>query len=777
MALLALALCALPATSFADGDPGSDVLLDQNLFFGSDANLSLAQQLQLGQLLSATQRAGAPVRVAIISHQDDLGTVTTLWQRPRTYAEYLGYELSLAYSGRLLIVMPNGYGVYWHANPAGGAKLEAQLAGKHPSADTPGALAAGTVAAVDQIERDAGVSASTLRHDSAPASTTGVGAAQTVAPATGPAPAVVNSGASSGSGSGSLGAVVAILVILGLTGYIAVRSGVLRGRRVRVGPIAIVPVALLAVVVLALLVNQTGSPAPSQGDTLATNPHLDPGTQVAPTPAPKFTLIDESGHRVSLSQYRGKVVLLSFVDDECQTICPLTTQAMLDAKAALGKAGQDVQLLGVDANWKSTQVEDVLNYTEVHGLLGRWHFLTSTSLAQLERVWTAYHVNEKVLEQAGNNDIEHIAATYVIDAQGRIRDLFTTYPSYASIGQLGERMAQDAAALLPGHPRVGRHYSFAEIRGISPNYAATAPRLGGGRIRVGRGRARLYLFFATWDKTLGIGPQLDILNRYVRDARAQHLPPLTAIDEGSVEPSPQALPAFIRSLSSPLAYPIGIDTNGRLADGYQVQGEPWFVLTNAAGNIVWYQEVYTDGWPSVSSLISQIRAAMKPSPHGLESVTSAKLALAGSPKPLAALHAQSSQLLRGGQAALDARIRSLHGYPIVLNIWGSWCGPCQAEFGLFSRASALYGKRVAFLGADTDDEPADARAFLSSHPVSYPSYSTTDTSIEKLLNGGLEGTPTTVFIGANGRIVSVHIGQYTAQGTLDQDIQDAALGS
>ena len=54
----------------------------------------------------------------------------------------------------------------------------------------------------------------------------------------------------------------------------------------------------------------------------------------------------------------------------------------------------------------------------------------------------------------------------------------------------------------------------------------------------------------------------------------------------------------------------------------------------------------------------------------------------------------------------------------------SGCGPCRSEFGLFAVPSAGYGRRVAFLGADTDDSAGDARTFLAAHPVSYPSYQT-----------------------------------------------------
>ena len=98
---------------------------------------------------------------------------------------------------------------------------------------------------------------------------------------------------------------------------------------------------------------------------------------------------------VSLHSFRGKVVLLAFNDSECTTICPLTTAAMLDARAMLGAAGSRVQLLGVDANPKATSLEDVLSYSQLHGMLHSWRFLTG-SLGQLERVWAAYKVQAAI---------------------------------------------------------------------------------------------------------------------------------------------------------------------------------------------------------------------------------------------------------------------------------------------------------------------------------------------------------------------------------------------
>jgi hypothetical protein len=101
-----LAAGSVASVARADGDPGSDVLVYQDLFAGSSAGLSVQQQARLGDLLKAASAARFPIRVAIIASPTDLGAVTALWREPRSYARFLGLELSLAYKQRLLVVMP-----------------------------------------------------------------------------------------------------------------------------------------------------------------------------------------------------------------------------------------------------------------------------------------------------------------------------------------------------------------------------------------------------------------------------------------------------------------------------------------------------------------------------------------------------------------------------------------------------------------------------------------------------------------------------------------------
>jgi protein SCO1/2 len=94
---------------------------------------------------------------------------------------------------------------------------------------------------------------------------------------------------------------------------------------------------------------------------------------------------------VSLHSYRGKVVILAFSDSECTTVCPLTTTTMVDAKRMLGAKAKNVALLGVDANPNATSIKAVRAYSEVHGMVHRWRFLTGP-LPELRRVWHEYHI-------------------------------------------------------------------------------------------------------------------------------------------------------------------------------------------------------------------------------------------------------------------------------------------------------------------------------------------------------------------------------------------------
>jgi hypothetical protein len=106
--LLAFALSA--AAARADGDPASDYLYVRSLFLPPDVSVSSDQAKALADAVDQAKKAGYEIRVAVIGSQFDLGAITYLWQKPQQYARFLNTELRLVYRGRLLTVMPNGFG-------------------------------------------------------------------------------------------------------------------------------------------------------------------------------------------------------------------------------------------------------------------------------------------------------------------------------------------------------------------------------------------------------------------------------------------------------------------------------------------------------------------------------------------------------------------------------------------------------------------------------------------------------------------------------------------
>lgn len=148
--------------------------------------------------------------------------------------------------------------------------------------------------------------------------------------------------------------------------------------------------------------------------------------------------------------------------------------------------------------------------------------------------------------------------------------------------------------------------------------------------------------------------------------------------------------------------------------------------------------------------------------------------LEGSPAPLAALHRQGNQLLEGGEEAFRARLADLEGFPVVVNVWASWCGPCREEFPLLQKASAANGREVAFLGVDSQDDADAAATFLKDFPVPYPSYRDPDGSIASSLAAD-RGLPVTVIFDRSGRQTHVRYGPYREQDEFEAELRQYGL--
>jgi hypothetical protein len=111
LAVVAAAVC--PGEALANGDPASDVLPFSNVYFSIVDPRGSSAGRDLLAVTAAAAKQKRPIRVAVIAQPSDLGLIQSLWQKPQTYAEFLGKELFqfAHYTGTTLIAMPNGYGV------------------------------------------------------------------------------------------------------------------------------------------------------------------------------------------------------------------------------------------------------------------------------------------------------------------------------------------------------------------------------------------------------------------------------------------------------------------------------------------------------------------------------------------------------------------------------------------------------------------------------------------------------------------------------------------
>ncbi|MFI4971059.1 MAG: SCO family protein [Hyphomicrobiales bacterium] len=146
---------------------------------------------------------------------------------------------------------------------------------------------------------------------------------------------------------------------------------------------------------------------------------------ISPLPqrvAPGFTLVDQAGRSVSLISFRGKAVLLAFMDSRCTQVCPLVAQELISADRDLGRRARDVVFVGVNVNPSANSVADIARFTQLRGLgkLNNWYFLTG-SLPQLERVWRLYGI--EVIVPRHSIQTIHSSYIYFLSPSGRERFL------------------------------------------------------------------------------------------------------------------------------------------------------------------------------------------------------------------------------------------------------------------------------------------------------------------------------------------------------------------
>lgn len=158
----------------------------------------------------------------------------------------------------------------------------------------------------------------------------------------------------------------------------------------------------------------------AEGRALSAHPNL-----AVIARAPAFSLRDPQGRQVRLSDYRGRAVLLAFIFTSCPDVCPLISQQMGGLQRELKAAnlfGSQASLLSVTIDPNTDTAEVLASYARSLGAdAAGWQFLRETP-QRTKPILDSYNEWSRKLPR-GERD--HPARVYLIDGQGRIREIYS----------------------------------------------------------------------------------------------------------------------------------------------------------------------------------------------------------------------------------------------------------------------------------------------------------------------------------------------------------------
>ncbi|MGH2881728.1 MAG: SCO family protein [Solirubrobacteraceae bacterium] len=419
LALVGALVVVAGGVARADTDPASTYLVTNQVFLTSQSTGISPAQRQLVAAVAAANRAGFAIRVAVISSDYDLGSVPQLWDKPSTYARFLGVELSSAdRRQRLLVVMPNGFGFNWPGHPTASAY---RLLATVPLDGRAGAgLAAAAEIAIRRLARASGVAL----PPSQPAAGGGSAWAGSAAALT-----II------GAVAGGIAALVAFAIVLARVR----RRLALRRERRQLPRTSRLPrelqwaipalVVLCGVAVAAPILafgrsRRTSSPTAYSAVSLVSPPAYSWGA--GDRRAPDFSLRGENGRPVSVAANRGHPVIVTFVDPLCRNFCPLEAQVLNQAVGEMPASERPV-IIAVNVDVYANARRYLLQDDREWRLVPEWRWAIGRP-ADLAAVWKNYNIEVKVTKPRINgtvvDSIDHTEAAYVLDATGHERALF-----------------------------------------------------------------------------------------------------------------------------------------------------------------------------------------------------------------------------------------------------------------------------------------------------------------------------------------------------------------
>jgi protein SCO1 len=206
--------------------------------------------------------------------------------------------------------------------------------------------------------------------------------------------------------------------------------------------LSVLTLAVLVVVLVTILGTRSrgGTATGSIDPPAVADPAGLQGTYLGETTAPNFHLADQHGKAVTLSQFRGHPVILTFLYTHCPYQCPLTAEKLRAVMQSLGSPAHGVGVLAVSVDPAGDTRASALSFSHVHRMEGYWHYLLGTQ-SQLAPVWSSYAVYSAPTPTTAGGAVNHSTAIYIIDQQGRERVLLDNSNS-------NEQIANDIRILL-----------------------------------------------------------------------------------------------------------------------------------------------------------------------------------------------------------------------------------------------------------------------------------------------------------------------------------------
>lgn len=180
----------------------------------------------------------------------------------------------------------------------------------------------------------------------------------------------------------------------------------------------------IGALLLSLVIGATGNGATGNGTAGAetsavhTGALLKAGVFEPARMAPDFTLRGSNGSELTLSRYRGKLVLLVFGYTSCTAVCPITMAVLARARKEMGASGSDLQVLYVTVDPGRDSAE------RMHQYLANFDpsFIGATGTeSQLAAVRKAYGVVANKMPAGDGYGIAHSSSVYIVDRDGSLR--------------------------------------------------------------------------------------------------------------------------------------------------------------------------------------------------------------------------------------------------------------------------------------------------------------------------------------------------------------------